>query len=101
MAIIKNPNFVINIAITTPIKLKKNSRYFVFIFQKTVDKRREERGASERERSGGRRHYVGGRELDRRARRHRETARDRDRNKESDRDRDRKDRDRDRERERR
>ncbi|PZC86419.1 hypothetical protein B5X24_HaOG209138 [Helicoverpa armigera] len=74
--------------------------------KKTVDKRREERGASERERSGGRRHYVGGRELDRRARRHRESARDRDRNKESDRDRDRKDRDRrdgerDRERERR
>ncbi|CAH0701200.1 unnamed protein product [Spodoptera exigua] len=61
--------------------------------KKTVDKRREERGASERERSGGRRHYVGGRELDRRARRHRESARDRDRNKE-DRDRDRKDRDR-------
>ncbi|XP_075973541.1 putative RNA-binding protein Alsin2 isoform X2 [Anticarsia gemmatalis] len=69
--------------------------------KKTVDKRREERGASERERSGGRRHYVGGRELDRRARRHRESARDRDRNKESDRnERDRKDRDRDRERER-
>lgn len=70
--------------------------------KKTVDKRREERGASERERSGGRRHYVGGRELDRRARRHRESARDRDRNKETDRDRDRerKDRDRDRERER-
>ncbi|CAH0579273.1 unnamed protein product [Chrysodeixis includens] len=70
--------------------------------KKTVEKRREERGASERERSGGRRHYVGGRELDRRARRHRESARDRDRNKETDRDRDRerKDRDRDRERER-
>ncbi|CAB3224207.1 unnamed protein product [Arctia plantaginis] len=81
--------------------------------KKTVDKRREERGASERERSGGRRHYVGGRELDRRARRHRESARDRDRNKDSERnkeserskeadrsDRDRKDRDRDRERER-
>ncbi|CAH1645498.1 unnamed protein product [Spodoptera littoralis] len=71
--------------------------------KKTVDKRREERGASERERSSGRRHYVGGRELDRRARRHRESARDRDRNKE-DRDRDRKDRDRrdgDRDRERR
>ncbi|XP_023941302.2 putative RNA-binding protein Luc7-like 2 isoform X2 [Bicyclus anynana] len=58
--------------------------------KKTVDKRREERGVSERERSGGRRHYVGGRELDRRARRHRETARERDR--ERDRDRDRKDR---------
>lgn len=73
------------------------------ILQRTVDKRREERGASERERTGGRRHYVGGRELDRRARRHRESARDRDRNKESDRDRERKDRDRregDRERER-
>ncbi|XP_063533912.1 putative RNA-binding protein Luc7-like 1 isoform X1 [Cydia strobilella] len=47
--------------------------------KKNVEKRREERGASERERGGGggRRHYVGGRELDRRARRHRETARDR------------------------
>lgn len=54
----------------------------IIIFQKNVDKRREERGAIERERSGGRRHYVGGRELDRRARRHRESARDRDRNKE-------------------
>ncbi|KAJ8728156.1 hypothetical protein PYW08_016541 [Mythimna loreyi] len=72
--------------------------------KKTVDKRREERGASERERTGGRRHYVGGRELDRRARRHRESARDRDRNKDSDRDRkdrDRRDGDRERERERR
>ncbi|XP_034830904.1 putative RNA-binding protein Luc7-like 1 isoform X1 [Maniola hyperantus] len=47
--------------------------------KKTVDKRREERGVHERERGGGRRHYVGGRELDRRARRHRETARERDR----------------------
>ncbi|KAJ8730095.1 hypothetical protein PYW07_017133 [Mythimna separata] len=72
--------------------------------KKTVDKRREERGAFERERTGGRRHYVGGRELDRRARRHRESARDRDRNKDSDRDRkdrDRRDGDRERERERR
>uniref|UniRef100_A0A1E1WVF0 RNA-binding protein Luc7-like 2 n=4 Tax=Pectinophora gossypiella TaxID=13191 RepID=A0A1E1WVF0_PECGO len=75
--------------------------------KKTVDKRREERGASERERGGsGRRHYVGGRELDRRARRHRESARDRDRGdrKDGDRDRkedrDRKDGDRDRDRER-
>ncbi|KAL0841263.1 hypothetical protein ABMA28_014985 [Loxostege sticticalis] len=79
--------------------------------KKTVDKRREERGASERERGGGRRHYVGGRELDRRARRHRETARDRDRDrakdterdraKETDRERERgKDRERDRDRER-
>ncbi|XP_046959924.1 putative RNA-binding protein Luc7-like 1 isoform X1 [Vanessa cardui] len=59
--------------------------------KKTVEKRREERGASERERSGGRRHYVGGRELDRRARRHREAGRerDRDRGKERERDRDR------------
>lgn len=58
--------------------------------QKTVDKRREERGASERERTSGRRHFVGGRELDRRARRHRESARerDRDRNKDSDRNKD-------------
>lgn len=53
------------------------------MLQKRVDKRREERGAIERERSGGRRHYVGGRELDRRARRHRETARERDRNKDT------------------
>ncbi|XP_059047057.1 putative RNA-binding protein Luc7-like 1 isoform X1 [Achroia grisella] len=72
--------------------------------KKTVDKRRDERGASERERSGGggggRRHYVGGRELDRRARRHRETARDRDRNKDSDRDQRGKERERDRDRER-
>ncbi|KAG6445307.1 hypothetical protein O3G_MSEX003879 [Manduca sexta] len=68
--------------------------------KKTVDKRREERGASERERSG-RRHYVGGRELDRRARRHRESARDRDRTKDDrDKDRERGDRERDRERER-
>ncbi|XP_072931977.1 putative RNA-binding protein Luc7-like 1 isoform X2 [Epargyreus clarus] len=71
--------------------------------KKTVEKRREERGASERERSGGRRHYVGGRELDRRARRHRETPRDRDRDrarsKEQDRERG-KERERDRERER-
>ncbi|XP_053607154.1 putative RNA-binding protein Luc7-like 2 isoform X1 [Plodia interpunctella] len=66
--------------------------------KKTVDKRREERGASERERSSSRRHYVGGRELDRRARRHRETARDRDRAKDKERDRE---RDRDREREKR
>lgn len=76
----------------------------LFDLKKTVDKRREERGASERERTGGRRHYVGGRELDRRARRHRESARDRDRNKDSDRerkDRDRRDGDRERERERR
>ncbi|XP_013169350.1 PREDICTED: putative RNA-binding protein Luc7-like 2 isoform X1 [Papilio xuthus] len=50
--------------------------------KKLVEKRREERGASERERGGGRRHYVGGRELDRRARRHRESARDRDRDRE-------------------
>ncbi|XP_028027032.1 putative RNA-binding protein Luc7-like 2 isoform X2 [Bombyx mandarina] len=80
--------------------------------KKTVDKRREERGASERERSSGRRHYVGGRELDRRARRHRESARDRDgRHKDdrergdkerdrTDKDRDRGDKERDRERER-
>ncbi|KAL4713226.1 hypothetical protein ACJJTC_013156 [Scirpophaga incertulas] len=53
--------------------------------KKTVDKRRDERGASERERGGGRRHYVGGRELDRRARRHRETARERDRDRERER----------------
>ncbi|KAI5651877.1 hypothetical protein NE865_00214 [Phthorimaea operculella] len=70
--------------------------------QKTVDKRREERGEKERERGSSRRHYVGGRELDRRARRHRETARDRgDRDrerKEGDRDRERKDRDRERDR---
>ncbi|CAK1547201.1 unnamed protein product [Leptosia nina] len=58
--------------------------------KKMVDKRREERGA-ERERSSGRRHYVGGRELDRRARRHREVPRDR-----KDNDRERKDTDRDR-----
>ncbi|GBP68523.1 Putative RNA-binding protein Luc7-like 1 [Eumeta japonica] len=71
--------------------------------QKTVDKRREERGASERERGGERRHYVGGRELDRRARRHRESTRERDRDRDRDRDRERdrdRDRDRDRERER-
>ncbi|CAH2980276.1 unnamed protein product [Chilo suppressalis] len=70
--------------------------------KKTVDKRREERGASERERGGGRRHYVGGRELDRRARRHRESARDRDRDrgKETDRAERGKDRERDRDRER-
>ncbi|XP_032526297.1 putative RNA-binding protein Luc7-like 2 isoform X3 [Danaus plexippus] len=61
----------------------------LYELKKTVDKRREERGASERERSSGRRHYVGGRELDRRARRHRETARDRDRGKERERERDR------------
>ncbi|XP_068631856.1 putative RNA-binding protein Luc7-like 2 isoform X3 [Battus philenor] len=67
--------------------------------KKTVDKRREERGASERERGGGRRHYVGGRELDRRARRHRESARERDRTKDGERDKER-ERDRDRERER-
>ncbi|XP_063380669.1 putative RNA-binding protein Luc7-like 2 [Cydia fagiglandana] len=74
--------------------------------KKNVDTRREERGASERERGGGgggRRHYVGGRELDRRARRHRETARerrdDRDRDRKDDK-RERGDRDRDRERER-
>ncbi|XP_038211992.1 putative RNA-binding protein Luc7-like 2 isoform X2 [Zerene cesonia] len=67
--------------------------------KKTVEKRREERGA-ERERSGGRRHYVGGRELDRRARRHREVPRDRER-KDNERERERgRDRDRDRERER-
>ncbi|KAJ2946058.1 hypothetical protein O0L34_g4977 [Tuta absoluta] len=72
--------------------------------KKNVDKRREERGEKERERGSSRRHYVGGRELDRRARRHRETARDRgDRDrerKEGDRDRERKDRDRERDRER-
>ncbi|XP_060802755.1 putative RNA-binding protein Luc7-like 1 isoform X3 [Amyelois transitella] len=68
--------------------------------KKTVDKRREERGASERERAGGRRHYVGGRELDRRARRHRETARDRDRTKDGDRKDKERDRERDRDRER-
>ncbi|XP_050683266.1 putative RNA-binding protein Luc7-like 2 isoform X2 [Leptidea sinapis] len=62
--------------------------------KKTVDKRRDERGA-ERDRSGGRRHYVGGRELDRRARRHRETPRDR-----GDRDRERKEAERERGRER-
>ncbi|KAM3964497.1 putative RNA-binding protein Luc7-like 1 isoform 3-T3 [Aphomia sociella] len=55
--------------------------------KKTVDKRREERGASERERGGGRRHYVGGRELDRRARRHRETARERERDRDAGRER--------------
>ncbi|XP_073945354.1 putative RNA-binding protein Alsin2 isoform X2 [Choristoneura fumiferana] len=67
--------------------------------KKTVDKRREERGASERERGGGRRHYVGGRELDRRARRHRESARERDRTRDGDRDRERtRDGDRDRDR---
>ncbi|CAG4979817.1 unnamed protein product [Colias eurytheme] len=65
--------------------------------KKTVEKRREERGA-ERERSGGRRHYVGGRELDRRARRHREVPRDRER-KDNERERER-ERGRDRERER-
>ncbi|XP_047529190.1 putative RNA-binding protein Luc7-like 1 isoform X2 [Vanessa atalanta] len=57
--------------------------------KKTVEKRREERGASERERSGGRRHYVGGRELDRRARRHREAGRERDRDRGKERERDR------------
>ncbi|CAG5050578.1 unnamed protein product [Parnassius apollo] len=67
--------------------------------KKTVEKRREERGAFERERGGGRRHYVGGRELDRRARRHRESARDRDRERPKDGDRD-KERERERERER-
>ncbi|XP_045497128.1 putative RNA-binding protein Luc7-like 2 isoform X1 [Colias croceus] len=69
--------------------------------KKTVEKRREERGA-ERERSGGRRHYVGGRELDRRARRHREVPRDRER-KDNERERERergRDRERERERER-
>ncbi|XP_048482784.1 putative RNA-binding protein Luc7-like 2 isoform X1 [Plutella xylostella] len=62
--------------------------------KKTVEKRREERGAQQRERGGSRRHYVGGRELDRRARRHRENGRpDRDRRKdEKDKERD-KDRD--------
>lgn len=83
--------------------------------KKNVDKRREERGASERERGGGgRRHYVGGRELDRRARRHRETARERkddrkderkderkdDKRDRAERDRERAERDRDRERKR-
>lgn len=71
----------------------------LFSSQKTVDKRREERGAIERERSSGRRHYVGGRELDRRARRHRETARERDRDR-GERERDRKSKERDRERDR-
>lgn len=83
--------------------------------KKNLDKRREERGASERERGGGgRRHYVGGRELDRRARRHRETARERkddrkderkderkdDKRDRAERDRERAERDRDRDRER-
>ncbi|XP_061713464.1 putative RNA-binding protein Luc7-like 2 isoform X3 [Cydia pomonella] len=79
--------------------------------KKNLDKRREERGASERERGGGgRRHYVGGRELDRRARRHRETARERkddrkderkdDKRDRAERDRERAERDRERERKR-
>lgn len=79
--------------VKSPLKLKNTNHKntIKWHFQKNVDKRREERGASERERSGGRRHYVGGRELDRRARRHRESARDRDRdrNKEDRGDRDR------------
>ncbi|XP_041978754.1 putative RNA-binding protein Luc7-like 2 isoform X1 [Aricia agestis] len=81
--------------------------------KKNVDKRREERGASERDRSAserdrsGRRHYVGGRELDRRARRHRETRGKDERPKEPERERGKderanreRERDRDRERER-
>ncbi|XP_045772283.1 putative RNA-binding protein Luc7-like 2 isoform X2 [Maniola jurtina] len=64
--------------------------------KKTVEKRREERGVIERERGGGRRHYVGGRELDRRARRHRETARERDRDRTNDRNKERGERDKER-----
>ncbi|XP_039753918.1 putative RNA-binding protein Luc7-like 2 isoform X2 [Pararge aegeria] len=64
--------------------------------KKNVDKRREERGVIERERGGGRRHYVGGRELDRRARRHRETARERERERDRDRNKERTERDKER-----
>ncbi|XP_045448622.1 putative RNA-binding protein Luc7-like 2 [Melitaea cinxia] len=64
--------------------------------KKTVEKRREERGASERELRGGRRHYVGGRELDRRARRHRESTRERERDRDRGRERERAERERER-----
>ncbi|XP_022130828.1 putative RNA-binding protein Luc7-like 2 isoform X1 [Pieris rapae] len=69
--------------------------------KKTVEKRREDRGAERERSSGGRRHYVGGRELDRRARRHREVPRERKDDRErTDRDRGDRERDRGRDRER-
>lgn len=55
--------------------------------KKTVEKRRSERGAERNRNGGSRRQYVGGRELDRRARRHRENTRERDRDRDRDRER--------------